>query len=260
MVDLDKARKVFDNYVANYDKDNPKVMLKIQHTYRVMEMAKNVAESLNLSQEDVNLATLIGLLHDIGRFEQLKRYDCFIDSKTIDHAMLGGQILFDEGLIKEFDLDDKDYKIVYKAIDNHNKYQIADDLNEQEVLHCKIIRDSDKIDIFNTGLIETFEAFLDVSKERLENDVVSDHIFNNFMKSESILSTTRKTDLDRWVSFLALIFDLNYQYSCNYVYIQDYISQLVDRLDYQDIQTRKQMQLIKEHAYSYLKNKSDLIK
>lgn len=256
MVDLDKARKVFDNYVANYDKDNPKVMLKIQHTYRVMEMAKNVAESLNLSQDDVNLATLIGLLHDIGRFEQLKRYNCFIDSKTIDHAMLGVQILFDEGLIEEFGLDSKDYQLVYKAIDNHNKYQIADDLNEREVLHCKIIRDSDKIDIFNTGLIETFEAFLDASKERLENDIVSDHIFDTFMKSESILSTTRKTDLDRWVSFLALIFDLNYEYSCNYVYIQNYISQLVDRLDYQDTKTKKQMQMIKEHANSYLKSKS----
>lgn len=257
MIDLNNAKKVFDRYTANYDITNPKVLLKIQHTYRVMEMSKKVALSLGLDQENVDLATLIGLLHDIGRFEQLKRYNCFIDSKTIDHARLGVQILFEDGLIKDFGLDTKDYQLVYKAIDNHNKYKIADGLNKQELLHCKIIRDSDKIDIFNTGLLETFEAFLDTTKDKLENDVISEHIYNTFMKSETVLSPTRKTDLDRWVSFLALIFDLNYQYSCTYVYQQDYINRLINRLNYQNNETKKQMDNIKEHANQYLKDKNN---
>lgn len=102
------------------------------------------------------------------------------------------------------------------------------------MLHCKIIRDADKIDIFKTGLLETFEAFLDAGQEILENDIITESIYETFMNSESILSTTRKTDLDRWVSFLALIFDLNYQYSCNYVYQQDYITKLVKRTYYQN--------------------------
>ena len=96
MIDLKNAKRLFDEYVANYDKDNPKVALKIEHTYRVMEASKNVAVSLGLDQDEIDLASLIGLLHDIGRFEQLKRYNCFIDSKTIDHALLGVQILFDD--------------------------------------------------------------------------------------------------------------------------------------------------------------------
>ena len=57
---------MFDEYVANYDKDNPKVALKIEHTYRVMEASKNVAVSLGLDQDEIDLASLIGLLHDIG--------------------------------------------------------------------------------------------------------------------------------------------------------------------------------------------------
>lgn len=126
------------------------------------------------------------------------------------------------------------------------------------MLHCKIIRDADKIDIFKTGLLETFEAFLDAGQEILENDIITESIYETFMNSESILSTTRKTDLDRRVSFLALIFDLNYQYSCNYVYQQDYITKLVKRLNYQNSDTFKKMLNIMNHANEYLKEKSDL--
>lgn len=258
MIDLKNAKRLFDEYVANYDKDNPKVALKIEHTYRVMEASKNVAMSLGLDQDEIDLASLIGLLHDIGRFEQLKRYNCFIDSKTIDHALLGVQILFDDNLISKFDIDQKDYPLIYKAIFNHNKYKIAEGLSEHEMLHCKIIHDADKIDIFKTGLLETFEAFLDAGQEILENDIITESIYETFMNSESILSTTRKTDLDRWVSFLALIFDLNYQYSCNYVYQQDYITKLVKRLNYQNSDTFKKMLNIMNHANEYLKEKSDL--
>lgn len=256
MIDLKKAQQIFDEYVAQYDKNDPKVALKIEHTYRVMEASKNVAISLNLSQEDIELATLIGLLHDIGRFEQLKRYNSFIDSKTIDHALLGVQILFDDNLIEQFNIDHQYYQLINEAIFNHNKYQVETDLSARELLHCKIIRDGDKIDIFKTGLIETFEAFLDARQDVLENDLISEHIYDTFMQSKSILSTTRKTDLDRWVSFLALIFDLNYQYSYSYVKQQDYISKLVDRLEYKNQDTCEKMMQIKAHANSFLKKKS----
>ena len=117
--------------------------------------------------------------------------------------------------------------------------------------------DADKIDIFKTGLLETFEAFLDSNQCVLENDIISEQIYQTFMNNKSILSTTRRTDLDRWVSFLALIFDLNYQYSCNYVYQQDYITKLVKRLNYKNGDTHKKMINIMNHANKYLKEKSN---
>ncbi len=36
---------------------------------------------------------MIALLHDIGRFEQLKRFDSFLPD-TMDHAAYGVKILF----------------------------------------------------------------------------------------------------------------------------------------------------------------------
>ena len=65
--------------------------LKIIHTYGVVECSRKIAEGLKLSEEDCNLAQIIGLLHDIGRFEQLKCYDSF-EPETMNHAAYGVKI------------------------------------------------------------------------------------------------------------------------------------------------------------------------
>ena len=70
MIDLKKAQQVFNHYVHKYNISDDKVALKISHTYRVMQRCQEIVESLKLEQEDIELAGLIGLLHDIGRFEQ----------------------------------------------------------------------------------------------------------------------------------------------------------------------------------------------
>lgn len=256
MIDLDKAKIVFNKYVNNYDNNNPKVTLKIKHTYRVMKMAKQIAISLKLNEIDVKLASLIGLLHDIGRFEQLRGYGSFYDAKTIDHGDLGVMILFEHNLINEFDLNNEEQQIVYQAIKNHNKYQISDNLSKRELLHCKIIRDSDKLDIFYTGLNESFAVFMDSNRDELEHDIISEHIFEQFMANQLIVSTTRKTAMDRWVSFLAIIYDLNFAYSYQVIERNDYINQIVNRLEYQNIDTLNKMKLIQQHGNNFIKNQS----
>ena len=79
MIDIEKARKEFDNYTKNYDLDNENLNKKYYHTYRVMGICKAIAKSLKLSDEEINLAKIIGLLHDIARFEQYTKYRTFAD-------------------------------------------------------------------------------------------------------------------------------------------------------------------------------------
>ena len=55
----------------------------------------------NITGVERDLAYLIALLHDIGRFEQIKRFNSF-DDRNVDHATLGVQVLFDEGMIRQF--------------------------------------------------------------------------------------------------------------------------------------------------------------
>lgn len=71
------AKKEFEHYLDGYDRNNDKVRLKIIHTYGVVHDMKDICRRMNLSLEDTELAKIIALLHDIGRFEQLKRFDSF---------------------------------------------------------------------------------------------------------------------------------------------------------------------------------------
>lgn len=141
------------------------------------ENARNIALSLNLSNEEVKLAELIGLLHDICRFEQVKLYGTFYDNKSIDHATKGLEVLFEDKHIRKFVTEDKYDAVIFKAINNHNKFYIEKGLNEKELLHCKIIRDADKMDIFRAFCIDKLEDLVlfktdDVSKEKLSPEFI----------------------------------------------------------------------------------------
>ncbi|WP_418591559.1 HD domain-containing protein [Gemmiger sp.] len=96
-IDRARAQRAFADYAAHYNTADPKVKLKIDHTYRVAALCSRIAESLSLPQQDIDLAWLSGILHDVGRFEQLRRYNTFMDAQSVSHAALSVSVLFDEG-------------------------------------------------------------------------------------------------------------------------------------------------------------------
>ena len=89
MIDLTEAKKVFKDYTSNFRVADQKVDIKIIHTMGVTKVAGYIAREMKLSEEDIALAELIGLLHDIGRFEQAVRFNNYNDYETIDHAEFG---------------------------------------------------------------------------------------------------------------------------------------------------------------------------
>ena len=148
MIDFLKSQKAFNNYLKNFDLNDEKTGLKIRHTYKVVEDSEKIANELNLSNEEIQLAKLIGLLHDIGRFEQAKRYNDFRDNNNMDHATFAIELLFKQKLIRSFIETNQYDDIIYKAILNHNKLQIQNDVNNKALLFSKIVRDADKMDNF----------------------------------------------------------------------------------------------------------------
>jgi HD superfamily phosphohydrolase YqeK len=74
-IDRDRAAHAFERYVERFDPQDPKIALKVEHTRRVADLAEKIARSLpeGASPEYVDLAWLLGLLHDVGRFEQVRR-------------------------------------------------------------------------------------------------------------------------------------------------------------------------------------------
>ena len=93
-IDHLRARAAFDAYVTPYDTANPRIALKVEHTLRVAELSERIAREAGFTPAGIDLAWLCGLLHDIGRFEQLRRWDTFSDAASTNHAALGVEVLF----------------------------------------------------------------------------------------------------------------------------------------------------------------------
>lgn len=128
MIDFEKAQIAFKEYLKQYDLADGSVNLKVVHTYGVVEKSEYIARELGFDEDNVLLAKLIAILHDIGRFEQVKLTKDFDDSKGFEHANYGVKVLFEDGLIRNFIEDSKYDQVIRKAIYNHNKYAIEDGL------------------------------------------------------------------------------------------------------------------------------------
>ena len=126
MIDFEKCQKAFKEYLKDYNLEDGNIKLKIKHTYEVVKKSEYIAKGLMLDSDDIELAKLIALLHDIGRFEQVKQTNDFLDNANFEHAKYAIKILFDDNLIRNFIDDDKDDEIIKKAIYNHNKYKIEE--------------------------------------------------------------------------------------------------------------------------------------
>ena len=73
-INREKALAAFQEYTDRYDSSRDMIRLKIEHTYRVCGLCQQIARSLELPEEEVDIAWLTGLLHDVGRFEQQRVY------------------------------------------------------------------------------------------------------------------------------------------------------------------------------------------
>lgn len=231
MIDIIKAKQAFKDYVQLYDITNKKIELKVIHTHRTVEVARQIAESLELSEEDIQLAELIGLLHDIGRFEQLKIYDTFNDRESIDHGDFAVKLLFEDRLIEKF-VEDRQYDdIIYKAIKNHNKYQLEEGLNERELLHAKIIKDADKTDIYAIHVrdIEEKQDVLYHNNGQIKQKVTKE-VLDQFTRGELVNTKNCKNEIDHLIVVLSFSYDYYFERGLEIIYKSKYIEKLVQQV------------------------------
>lgn len=246
---LEKAKKEFIKYTENYDLTNDRIKGKQTHSLRVMEISKQIAERLGLSQEDVELATLIGLLHDIARFEQYTRYNTFRDLESIDHGDLGAEIL-QKDIRKYIETDQYD-DIIIKAVKNHNKYKIEAGLTAKEELFSKIVRDVDKIDIFYESVVMFWKG----KEEQVEESIISKDTTEQFENLLQIKKQRNESVIDNVIRVIAFIFDMNFKPSFQILREEDYINKILNRYDFKDEYTKQKVEEIRRIANEYVRNK-----
>lgn len=139
----------FTGYVGSFYTAHPalqsELTLKEQHSYRVSKEIKLFGNQLNLGGDDLRIADVMGLLHDIGRFEQVARYRTFVDGKSEDHAELGVKVLQREKVLAT--LEEETQQLILRAIAYHNRLSLPEDESPSCLFYSRLLRDADKTDI-----------------------------------------------------------------------------------------------------------------
>ena len=208
---------LFEEYVQGYDLEDPLIVRKYKHTLRVGVLCEIIAKEIGLSKEEIALAKLCGLYHDIARFEQAKRFRSFDDLSTIDHGDLGYKIFLNE-FADKLGLSEKDKMIVAKSILYHNKLK-AQECDETELLYTNIVRDADKIDIL-------YQYSTSVGLLHDEDGEISPQIHSDFLAHRELDHTKVKSQRDNNLLFLAFIWDINFECSLKLIRENRYYDKL----------------------------------
>lgn len=255
MINLEIAKNAFEKFLDGFDRNDEKIALKIVHTYGVVHYTKLVCQRMKLNEEDTNLALLIALLHDIGRFEQVRLYDSF-EHTTMSHAHFGVELLQKDSFLRQFIFDDKYDEIIYAAIYHHSDYILESSGDERIDFFCKMIRDTDKLDNCRVKLVDSIEVLLNESKEQVGSEAISEKVWQSCLNQESVLLSDRQTKVDYWVSYIAYFFDINFKESFQIIEENDFVSKTIHRIPYSNQDTKEKMEHLESITKEYIHQKA----
>ncbi len=247
----EKAEEVFIKYASQYDLEDPKIRLKVDHTLRVASLCERIARILQIPEEDVRIAFMTGILHDIGRFEQVRIYHTFRDGLSVNHAHLSADLLFREDLIREYPVNEKDYPLVENAIRLHNAYRLPDTLSQRERMFCQILRDADKIDILRVNRETPMEEIYDLPTEAFLTSEISDKVFEDLMACRDVNRQNSRTGIDFLMGHIAFAFGLVYPESFRIVKEQGYLDQMLS-FESRNEATRRRMEQVRRKVLEYI--------
>ena len=243
-INRELVKETFHNYTDAYDSSDEKIRLKIAHTYRVAALCARIARAEGMSAEDIELAWLLGMLHDVGRFEQLRRYGTFL-------AALGADILFSDGKIRDYLADAQEDVRIETAIRLHNVYRLPGHLDARTERLANVLRDADKIDILRVNVEVPMEEILDVTTDQLRCCEVSGEVMESFFTHSAALWSIRHTAADHVVGYISLVFELVFPESFRITAEQGYLNRLL-HFESRNPKTREQFAVLREEMERYL--------
>ena len=166
---LKELTRLYDAYVDTYREADGKLpvmmQLKRTHTAFVVRNAEAIAEGEGFTAEEREVSLAAALLHDTGRYEQLKRYNTFKDSDSVDHAVFSHDIVVEKGWLDEVlgvpksEVGVVQWKdAILKSVLYHNRRDLPEEIENPlsdfdsrlRLTHIAshTVRDADKLDIF----------------------------------------------------------------------------------------------------------------
>lgn len=255
---LPRLKSWFAEYARRYNSDDPNVQenikLKAEHTLKVCEAIRDIGSSLHLSKKDLCLAETTGLFHDIGRFEQYRRYRTFFDNKSQNHADLGVKVLRDTQILDG--LEPYDVDLIMFAVGNHNLASLPDGESARRLLFLKLLRDADKVDIWrvvtdyyrNKGNNRNRAIELDLP----DVDHVSIPVYETLLNEKIVQMADLKTLQDFKLLQIGWIYDVNFPRTFQIIREKQYLRAIRDALPRESRPATE----VYERACAYLERKA----
>ena len=257
-IDRKHALAAFRDYTAAYDPANPRIALKIAHTYRVARMAEEIAAACHMGKEDQDLAWLCGLLHDVGRFEQVRRYDTFSDAKSVSHAELGAHVFFGDaldgqgGTIRSYVEDTDEDQLLRDAVFWHSALALPAGMDERTRTFCGILRDADKIDILKVNYLESPESNYGISEAALRASAVTPEVVDTFYAHQIVPFSIRHEPADMLVGHICFVWDLSQRASIEAMVKEGYLFWML-AYPFTNEETARTFQKMDQHVRGWLK-------
>ena len=235
-------KRFFSTYVRTFlsqDKESQKnVLLKIIHTFNVCKNIKDLAGDLFSDINNILLAETVALFHDIGRFQQYAQYKTFNDGFSVNHGVLGAEIVSNSKILVGLPIREQD--LIINSIRFHNSLFMPEGLDRDTATYLKLIRDADKLDIWRV-----FAQYYEMPEQERasaamlglpdKKDFTKDILSYIYDKKLIPLSNV-KTVNDFILMQLSWVFDLNFKKSYQMLLNTKDIEKLIEKLpDTEDV-------------------------
>jgi putative nucleotidyltransferase with HDIG domain len=242
MLDLVKSSsEVFEEYVNSFSGLSPGQQknfdIKREHSLRVAENSLKLAQALKMEEQDRKTTFLAGMFHDTGRFSQLITYNTFNDAVSVDHASLSVEILREEGFLDMW-TDKPSQDIIFYAIEHHNKLALPSKAEENQLLHARLLRDADKLDILKVitdyYTNKNQEPNHTLTWELPKANSVSPGVTKAVLSGKLVSKNEVKSELDVKIMQLSWIYDINFKASVEIILNNRYMEKIYSSLPKND--------------------------
>jgi len=254
---LEKFRAWFDSYVAGFYGDdeyiNANIRLKDEHSRRVCDEILYLADERVLGDNQRRIAEATAVLHDVGRFEQFIRYRTYNDPRSINHCLLGLEVLKEMKVLDGLVQGEKE--IIEKAIEYHGLKELPGDLDGEVLLFSQLLRDADKIDIYYvvTSYYEdyardpdSFKIEVELPNEPWYSEDVAEMVLNEKKIDYHILKTWN----DMRLCQLSWVYDVNFAATLKRIRQRGYVEKIAKFLP----QT-EDINKVKDKIFAYIEQR-----
>jgi putative nucleotidyltransferase with HDIG domain len=212
---------------------NSNLQLKQCHTRRVCGCARMLAGELGLDENDARLAETVALLHDIGRFEQFARYRTYKDADSENHSVIGLRVIRENRLLDALSANER--QIIETAVEHHNAMRIPQGLDDKTLLQAQIIRDADKLDIFELSTENFRKYHNDPAGFKLEIEFpdepyCSAGLLESLMRGELVDYRFLRTMNDVMLLEIGWVYDIYFAATLRQVAENRYVERLAEHL------------------------------